>query len=129
MFSLNLHSHKAQLIGTAVVASLATATLLATFDNYNRKKRRQRLDEDIKQSLLESDLSISSSPPELHSTITNSTSSLGVSEYDEDLIREQLARNYAFYGEDGMARIRSSYVVIVGAGGVGSWVAVMLARS
>jgi tRNA threonylcarbamoyladenosine dehydratase len=54
---------------------------------------------------------------------------LGVTGFDEELIREQLARNYAFFGEDGMAKIRNSTVVIVGCGGVGSWAAIMLART
>jgi len=44
-------------------------------------------------------------------------------------VREQLARNYAFLGEAGVARVRAASVVIVGCGGVGSWAAVMLARS
>jgi tRNA A37 threonylcarbamoyladenosine dehydratase len=44
-------------------------------------------------------------------------------------VREQLARNYAFLGEEGVARVRGASVVIVGCGGVGSWAAVMLARS
>jgi len=49
--------------------------------------------------------------------------------YDEGLVREQLARNYAFFGDEGMAKIRSGSVVVVGCGGVGSWAAVMLVRS
>ena len=48
---------------------------------------------------------------------------------NEELIREQLARNYAFFGEDGMAKVREGRVVVVGCGGVGSWAAVMLVRS
>ena len=39
---------------------------------------------------------------------------------------EQLAQNYAFLHEDGVACVRAASV---GCGGVGSWVAVMLARS
>jgi hypothetical protein len=50
-------------------------------------------------------------------------------EYDEDLIREQLARNYAFFGDEAMAKVRKGTVVVVGCGGVGSWAAVMLVRS
>jgi tRNA threonylcarbamoyladenosine dehydratase len=50
-------------------------------------------------------------------------------EYDEELVQEQLARNRAFFGEDGLQRIRDSFVIVVGAGGVGSWAATMLARS
>ena len=44
-------------------------------------------------------------------------------------MREQLARNYAFLGEESVARVRRASVVIIGCGGVGSWAAVMLARS
>ena len=50
-------------------------------------------------------------------------------EYSEELIREQLARNYAFLTEDGMQKVRNQHIVVVGAGGVGSWVATMLVRS
>lgn len=54
---------------------------------------------------------------------------LGGYAYDEELVREQLARNYAFFGEEGMGKVRGSSVVVVGCGGVGSWAAVMLCRS
>ena len=47
----------------------------------------------------------------------------------ECLLREQLARNYAFYGEEGMNRIRQATVIVVGVGGVGSQVSAILARS
>lgn len=50
-------------------------------------------------------------------------------DHSEELIREQLARNYAFLTEDGMDKVRKQRVVVVGAGGVGSWVATMLVRS
>ena len=50
-------------------------------------------------------------------------------DYDEELVLEQLARNRAFFGDDGVARIRKGFVIVVGAGGVGSWAATMLARS
>ncbi|KAI9318018.1 hypothetical protein BX666DRAFT_1822673, partial [Dichotomocladium elegans] len=49
--------------------------------------------------------------------------------YDETLIQEQLARNIAFLGEDGVARVRRAFVIVVGAGSVGSWAALMLLRS
>lgn len=50
-------------------------------------------------------------------------------EYSEELIQEQLARNYAFLGEKGVDSVRNQRIVVVGAGGVGSWVATMLVRS
>ncbi|CCD27380.1 tRNA threonylcarbamoyladenosine dehydratase NDAI_0K01890 [Naumovozyma dairenensis CBS 421] len=51
------------------------------------------------------------------------------SKYDDNLFREQLARNYAFLGEEGMEKLKQQYIVVVGAGGVGSWVVTMLVRS
>ncbi|KAJ9475739.1 tRNA threonylcarbamoyladenosine dehydratase 1 [Pseudozyma hubeiensis] len=52
-----------------------------------------------------------------------------VEQWDESLIREQLSRNYSFLGEEGMTAVRNSFVIVVGAGGVGSWAALMLLRS
>lgn len=49
--------------------------------------------------------------------------------YPEVLIKEQLARNYAFFGNDGMKKIREIFVVVLGAGGVGSNCVATLARS
>lgn len=51
------------------------------------------------------------------------------SSFDEGLIREFLARNYAFLGEKGCQQVRDAFVVVVGLGGVGSMCATMLARS
>ncbi|SCU94841.1 LADA_0G11716g1_1 [Lachancea dasiensis] len=51
------------------------------------------------------------------------------SDFDEGLIREQLARNYAFLGEEAMEKLKCQSIVVVGAGGVGSWVVTMLVRS
>ncbi|GAA5956969.1 hypothetical protein JCM3765_006655 [Sporobolomyces pararoseus] len=47
----------------------------------------------------------------------------------EVIIREALARNYAFFGPEKMEQIRDKFVVVVGVGGVGSAAAVMLVRS
>ncbi|RKO85210.1 hypothetical protein BDK51DRAFT_5224, partial [Blyttiomyces helicus] len=49
--------------------------------------------------------------------------------FDEDLVREQLARNYAFLGEEGVKKVRGAFVVVVGLGGVGNHAAHMLLRS
>ncbi|KAK9472087.1 uncharacterized protein V1510DRAFT_418593 [Dipodascopsis tothii] len=50
-------------------------------------------------------------------------------EYPAELVAEQLARTAAFFGDEGLAAIRAASVVVVGCGGVGSWVATMLARN
>ncbi|KAI8391210.1 uncharacterized protein BYT42DRAFT_489889 [Radiomyces spectabilis] len=50
-------------------------------------------------------------------------------EFDESLIDQQLARNTEFLGKEGSKKIRDAFVIVVGAGGVGSWAALMLLRS
>lgn len=50
-------------------------------------------------------------------------------EYSEELILEQLTRNYSFLSKSGMEKIRNLRVIIVGAGGVGSNAIISLVRS
>ncbi|EAW12765.1 tRNA threonylcarbamoyladenosine dehydratase [Aspergillus clavatus NRRL 1] len=50
-------------------------------------------------------------------------------DYDDDLILEQLARNRVFLTDEGLAKLRSSFIVVVGCGGVGSHAVAALARS
>ena len=50
-------------------------------------------------------------------------------DYDEELILEQLARNRVFLKDDGLKKLRDSFVVVVGLGGVGSHCVAALARS
>jgi tRNA U34 5-carboxymethylaminomethyl modifying GTPase MnmE/TrmE len=128
-FNNNL-SHKTQLIAAAAAASIATAGIIQAYNLHAKRIRRKELDEEIKRSI--SDLSNESLQepqidyPEPSTEPSRQAQSL---DYDEELIREQLARNYAFFGEEGMAKIRQGRVVVVGCGGVGSWAAVMLVRS
>lgn len=49
--------------------------------------------------------------------------------YDDELILEQLARNRVFLTPEGLDKLRNSFVVIVGCGGVGSHCTAALARS
>jgi len=140
-FASNI-SPKTQLIITAIGASLATATLFQVYNDHKRRNKRRQLDEEIQRSITAHDfaqgtdnktdfeavvlpsLSTSNKPVAL-----DSRKGQGNAEYDETLIREQLARNYAFFGEEGMQRIRQGTVAVIGCGGVGSWAAVMLVRS
>ncbi|KAH0446031.1 hypothetical protein IEQ34_025135 [Dendrobium chrysotoxum] len=75
------------------------------------------------------DANISYSRPSTPSGNAPRKSGRKAAEYDESLIREQLSRNYSFLGEESMAALRNSFVIVVGAGGVGSWCALMLLRS
>ena len=140
-FALNL-SPRTQLIITAITASLATATILQVYSDHKRRERRKQLDEEIHRSLDIFDQSTETKTEFGHVheefqsvSINNRSESLDplnggrTLEYDDSLIREQLARNYAFFGEEGMHRVRQGTVAVVGCGGVGSWAAVMLVRS
>lgn len=131
----NLQSRKTQLLITALSASAATACLFSLYTTYSRIERRRNLDRDVKRSLNDTDDSGTTlaygetkesrkfDQPHEEIYVKNGTG------YDEELIREQLARNYAFFGDDAMNKIRGGTVVVVGCGGVGSWAAVMLVRS
>lgn len=48
---------------------------------------------------------------------------------ESKLEREQLKRNFEFFGEEGMKKIKNSFVCVVGIGGVGSHVVMTLIRS
>ncbi|KAF1905293.1 tRNA threonylcarbamoyladenosine dehydratase [Saccharomyces cerevisiae] len=50
-------------------------------------------------------------------------------QYDEQFIRQSLKNNVEFLGEDTIEKLSNQYVVVVGAGGVGSWVVNSLVRS
>lgn len=49
--------------------------------------------------------------------------------YRVELILEQLARNRVFLTDEGLSKLRSSFTIVVGCGGVGSHAAAALARS
>lgn len=118
---LHIHSHKTQLILAAITASVATATLITAYSTYTRRAQRKALGEEVSRALAAKALA--------DEELTNFNSDTQNADYDEGLMREQLARNYAFFGEEAMAKIRKGSVVVVGCGGVGSWAAVMLVRS
>ncbi|KAH7090928.1 hypothetical protein BKA62DRAFT_724635 [Auriculariales sp. MPI-PUGE-AT-0066] len=129
---------------TATATAALTLGAVGAYSRLNRKHRRRELERDVKDSieLLDSRVSTGSglgSVSMSSSSIINgpydSAASLALSSapeaspFDESLVREHLARNYAFFGDEGMQKVRGSTVVVVGCGGVGSWAAVMLARS
>ena len=145
---VDLHSHRTQLVLTALAASATTAGLLTAYSTWNRQRRRHDLNADVLRSIdshapgpAPSSSPSGSDPGRAYldakhaadgverSTGATTPVPLDGFSYSEELVREQLARNYAFFGEDGMAKVRGGSVVVVGCGGVGSWTAVMLARS
>jgi hypothetical protein len=111
-----------QLLTVALASSLATAAGITVYNTWSKQRKRQLLNEDIRRSLLSSIEQTPGPVPEprprqIHGQPRQSSRS---TEYDETLIREQLARNYAFFGEEAMSKVRSASVVVVGCGGVGA---------
>src|SRR5262245_21540399 len=105
-----------KLAAMAICASLLTLGVQKIYEDRKKSRRKKELTTELW------DLHHGSS-----NVAPQSSSIVGI--FDEGLIREQLARNYALFDEQGMAKVRNSFVVIVGCGGVGSWAAIMLARS
>ncbi|KAG7712308.1 hypothetical protein KL950_000179 [Ogataea haglerorum] len=96
---------RCNLVAWTAVTAIATTAVVEALHFYFSKSKRPALEPTTK---------------EVASTI---------SDFSEELIREQLARNYAFLGEDGMRKVREQFVVVVGAGGVGSNCVTALVRS
>jgi hypothetical protein len=123
---LDLHSRRTELVVTALGACLLTASLFTAYSRWDRARRRLALEREVLHSI---DADPTGHDIALPPNVPPSTNKADATAYDEQLIREQLARNYAFFGEEGMQRVRRGHVVVVGCGGVGSWAAVMLVRS
>ncbi|KAI9249737.1 hypothetical protein BDA99DRAFT_523517 [Phascolomyces articulosus] len=122
---LDRHSNAVQMTLTAVAASALTASAILSYQasqrRFNSKVLKRQLDlQESNTPTIDLTASIS--------TMAHGSSSMNGS-YDEALIDEQLARNIAFLGEQGVDQVRRSFVIVVGAGSVGSWVALMLLRS
>ncbi|CAE6461225.1 unnamed protein product, partial [Rhizoctonia solani] len=118
---------------TAVTASALTLLSVTAYQSAMKQRRRELLQKEVKDAL-----ATTPPEPELRSIdqlsgpdLVFGDSRLDVTNrrYDETIVKEMLARNYAFFGEEAMKKVRGGRVVVVGCGGVGSWAAVMLMRS
>ncbi|ORX71457.1 hypothetical protein DL89DRAFT_266480 [Linderina pennispora] len=108
--SRTFSDHRVQLVTAAVAASAATASAMWGTRHIQRRQRARKLKKD---TVFGDDSQTQARQVTKHTPIS-------LTPNEESLIREQLARHYAFLGDDGMKRLRDSFVVVVGAGGVGS---------
>lgn len=113
----------------AIGSSLATMSAIWTFQTHARRRRRRALKAEAASHIDEADLHLIPDATMLTQAKLDEAKHTSRKEFDDSLIREQLSRNYSFLGEEGMQAIRDSFVVVVGAGGVGSWASLMLLRS
>ena len=142
--SAAIQSQPAKFFAVAVVASFATLQAHALYTGLCAQSKKEKLNRELQElyredfllanghdkRVIKEDGEETSVASALSRGVAIASSiPLSVGGFDDSLIREQLARNYAFFGEEGMSKIRNATVVIVGCGGVGSWAAMMLART
>ncbi|CAO3658805.1 unnamed protein product [Umbelopsis ramanniana] len=113
---------------TVVATSALTATSILGFQAVRRQRKVRWIKEEVAAAPIHSTQLTSFGTLPMNET-GFSKKSAQAEEFEESLIHEQLSRNIAFLGEDNVKKIRNSFVVVVGAGGVGSWAALMLLRS
>ncbi|KAI9035366.1 tRNA threonylcarbamoyladenosine dehydratase [Aspergillus affinis] len=133
-----MSSHNTQLAATAVLSGAAVAGAIFGYQAYKRKEAVSELKDSIPdinerhhaEKLTE--FGGASIAPQLSKEDQRSAAlarRAQQGDYDDDLILEQLARNRVFLTDEGLAKLRSSFVIVVGCGGVGSHAAASLARS
>ncbi|KAJ2080924.1 hypothetical protein H4R24_002724 [Coemansia sp. RSA 988] len=119
-----------QLVATAIVASATTAGVMWGARRSRRRKHARDLKRDtLDSTLFDSDYDMLSDSNSAKTEVVDKHTPVLLTPNEESLFQEQLARHYAFFGQNGMASLRDSFVIVVGAGGVGSWAAMMLLRS
>ncbi|EZF35475.1 hypothetical protein H109_00486 [Trichophyton interdigitale MR816] len=128
-------SHGVQLAGAAVLSGVAVAGAILGYQSVKRQAAVEELkasipalDESAVEKLTEYGVV---TPPiseeDRRSALLAKRAQQG--DYDDDLILEQLARNRVFLNDEGLEKLRSSFIIVVGCGGVGSHAAAALARS
>lgn len=126
----SLRGRTALVVGAvALGSSVATLASVLGYQHVARVQRRKRLAAEVKREAHIEPSPMPDRPVESLASSVHDETDAPPSAYDEELIREQLSRNYSFLGEEGMDAVRNAFVIVVGAGGVGSWAALMLLRS
>ncbi|RDW72494.1 tRNA threonylcarbamoyladenosine dehydratase [Aspergillus mulundensis] len=131
-------SHQAQLAATAVLSGAAVAGAILGLQKFRRREAVKRLKASIPaiderhraESLNEYG---AAAPGPYWSKEDERGAALArraqEGDYDEELILEQLARNRVFLKDEGLAKLREAFIIVVGCGGVGSHAVASLARS
>ncbi|KAL7800112.1 hypothetical protein V8C37DRAFT_364154 [Trichoderma ceciliae] len=137
-FSETFSNPRIQLLATAAVSGATVAGLILGIQSLEREERLSELKSSIPSLSNETGRS-----GRLNSFGASSETGLDLEDarnialakraqagdFDEELILEQLARNQVFLTPEGLQKLRNSFVIVVGCGGVGSHCTASLARS
>jgi tRNA threonylcarbamoyladenosine dehydratase len=125
-----LRTPNARLVIVAIASSTITALAIFSLQSLHREYALSSLKKEAQAIPPSEEHRLNAIGAEdLGHPIRHKSTPVRKADYDEELVLEQLARNRSFFGDKGLSKIRGSFVIIVGAGGVGSWAATMLARS
>lgn len=124
---------KVQLAATAVVSGAVVAAAVLGLQHFeerrvSKRSKKHDADESHKLAGLDHLPTLTNADKEDARNAALAQRALK-GDYDEELILEQLARNRVFLTPEGLEKLRKSFVVVVGCGGVGSHCASSLARS
>ncbi|KUI55977.1 tRNA threonylcarbamoyladenosine dehydratase 2 [Cytospora mali] len=124
-----------QLAATAVVSGGIVAAGLLSYQRLSQEKRVSKLKESIPDPSEEHPVQKLTSlgtipPPDKEDLRTEALARRAqAGDFDDELILEQLARNRVFLTPEGLDKLRNSFVIVVGCGGVGSHATAAFARS
>ncbi|KAE8152023.1 hypothetical protein BDV25DRAFT_128318 [Aspergillus avenaceus] len=134
----NAGSQQSQLATTAVISGAAVAGAIFSYQAFKRREAVKQLKASIPKigddqpagkltRFGVADPAQQLSKEDERSAALARRAQLG--DYDDELILEQLARNRVFLTDEGLEKLRSSFVIVVGCGGVGSHAVASLVRS
>ncbi|KAI1392508.1 ubiquitin-protein ligase molybdopterin-converting factor [Hypoxylon trugodes] len=129
-------SSKVQFAATAIASGAVVVGAILGYQRLQREERVHQLKDSIPSILDEGEAlrrlnsyggASKADKEDLRNEILARRAQAG--DYDDELILEQLARNRVFLTPEGLDKLRNSFVIIVGCGGVGSHCTAALARS
>ena len=105
-------------ITIALISSTLTAFIILAGQDVHRRTTRKSLRDDVEARMLRDNSKRSEVTLTSYGTESLAEDADEEVIVDDTLIAEQLTRNIAFLGPEGMDKIRKSFVIIVGMGGV-----------
>ncbi|KAI1864680.1 hypothetical protein JX265_008404 [Neoarthrinium moseri] len=129
-------SNHVQLATTAIVSGAVVAGAILGYQQFQRESRVHQLKHSIPEVENEGEAlrkltsyggASKANDEDLRNEELARRAQAG--DFDDELILEQLARNRVFLTPEGLEKLRNSFVIVVGCGGVGSHATAALARS